>query len=244
MDTVLHIDLYDLKVRIHCSSREDRRDIAGLLSLFVRDEMEAADVTLDFSRERTPQEIGARLFPHLAGRGIWAIHSGGFHFHGGHLAVGPSDCGKSTFSYMAMKNGLSLLSDDIALLREYPGGIEVLPFYSSLYLKDRIIVPERERFKPAVLRRLLLPRCNSVAIGLRKVEKRIDVLKRLVPQFLWSYNRNEQKDQKALLEKMCAYPAYEIYWNPELFQNDKRFREMLDEIVQGEGPFDASRPQG
>jgi hypothetical protein len=235
MDAALHINLYDLKVRIHCPRREDRRDIAGLLSLFLQDETEEVDVTLDFRRKRTPQEVGALLFPHLAGRGIWAMHSGGFHFHGGHLAVGPSDCGKSTFSYMAMKNGFPLLSDDITLLREFPGGIEILPLYSSLYLRDRVVVPDRWRFKPAVLRCLLLPRSNSGSITFRKVKRRMDVLRRLVPQFLWSYKRSEQKKQRAFLERMCGYPAYEVYWSYGLFHDDKRFREMLDEIVQSEG---------
>jgi hypothetical protein len=52
---------------------------------------------------------------------------------------------------------------------------------------------------------------------------------------LWSYTGKEQKKQKRFLERMCDYPAYEVYWNSRLFQDDAFFRKMLDEIMQSEG---------
>lgn len=235
MGSILNVNIYGLRARINCFDREERNDVARLLSLFLKDEIEEAEVSLDFRKKETPQEIGGLLFPHLARKGIWAMHSGGFHFHGGHLTVGPSDCGKSTFSHMAMKNGLDLLSDDITLLRETPDGFEMLPFYSTMYLKNGTISPERERYKPAVLRCLLLPRSNNRSISLKKVKKRIYLLRKLVPQFLWSYNRDEQKRQKRFLEKMCHYPAYEVYWDSGLFHDHTLFKRILDEIVQSEG---------
>ncbi|MDO9558554.1 MAG: hypothetical protein Q7I89_02595 [Syntrophales bacterium] len=206
-----------------------------MLSLFLKDETEEAEATLDFRKKETPQEIGGLLYSHLARKGIWAMHSGGFHFQGGHLTVGPSDCGKSTFSHMAMKNGLDLLSDDITLLRETPDGFEMLPFYSTMFLKDGMIVPEQERYKPATLKYLLLPKINNGSVYLKKVKKKIDLLRRLVPQFLWSYDGSEQKKQKRFLEKMCHYPAYEVYWSSRLFHDHTLLRGILDEVVQSEG---------
>ncbi len=235
MGSILNVNIYGLKARINCFGLEEKEEIARLLSMFLRKEKQETEVTLKFKKKETPQEIGGLLFPHLARKGIWAMHSGGFHFHGGHLTVGPSDCGKSTFSHMAMKNGLDLLSDDITLLRETPDGFEMLPFYSTMYLKNGTISPERERYKPAVLRCLLLPRSNNRSISLKKVKKRIDLLRKLVPQFLWSYNRDEQKRQKRFLEKMCHYPAYEVYWGSGLFHDHTLFKRILDEIVQSEG---------
>ncbi len=235
MGSILNVNIYGLKARINCFGLEEKEEIARLLSMFLRKEKQETEVTLKFKKKETPQEIGGLLFPHLARKGIWAMHSGGFHFHGGHLTVGPSDCGKSTFSHMAMKNGLDLLSDDITLLRETPDGFEMLPFYSTMYLKNGTISPERERYKPAVLRCLLLPRSNNRSISLKKVKKRIDLLRKLVPQFLWSYNRDEQKRQKQFLEKMCHYPAYEVYWGSGLFHDHTLFKRILDEIVQSEG---------
>jgi hypothetical protein len=244
MGSILNVNIYGLRAKINCFGREERDDVARLLSLFLKDEMEEAEIALDFRKKETPQEIGSLLFPHLARKEIWAMHSGGFHFHGGHLTVGPSDCGKSTFSHMAMKNGLDLLSDDITLLRETPGGFEMLPFYSTMYLKNGTISPERERYKPAVLRCLLLPRSNNRSISLKKVKKRIYLLRKLVPQFLWSYNRDEQKRQKRFLEMMCHYPAYEVHWGSGLFHDHTLFKRILDEIVQSEGSLHASCPEG
>ena len=275
MGSILNVNIYGLKARINCLGSEEKEDVARLLSLFLKDETEEAEVILDFRKKETGQEIGCLLFPHLARKGIWAMHSGGFHFHGGHLTTGPSDCGKSTFSHMAMKNGFDLLSDDITLLRETPDGVEMLPFYSTMYMKSGTISPERERYKPATLKFLILPKvitpatiyvkdvipakagiqnrlgcriesgmtydmfnCRSNKNGsifLNKVKKKIDLLRKLVPQFLWSYNRDEQKRQKRFLEMMCHYPAYEVYWGSGLFHDHTLFRMILDEIVQSEG---------
>lgn len=235
MGSILNVNIYGLRARINCFSLEEREDVARLLSLFLKDETEEAEATLDFRKIETTQEVAGLLFPHLARKGIWAMHSGGFHFHGGHLTIGPSDCGKSTFSHMAMKNGLFLLSDDITLMRECSDHIEMLPFYSTMFLKDRVIVPERERFKPAALKILLLPRVNRGSTYLKKIEKKVDILRRLVPQFLWSYEGTEQKKQKRFLETICDYPAYEVHWGSGLFHDHTLFRGILDEIVQSEG---------
>ena len=235
MGTILNIDVYGLRARINCPHEEDGREVARLLVFFLKNDIEEVDATLDFTRKETPQEIGGLLFPHLSRKGIWAVHSGGFHFHGGYLTIGPSDCGKSTFSHAAMKNGLFLLSDDITLMKDCADGVEMLPFYSTMYLKDKMIVPEPHLFQPATLKVLLMPRSNNGSISLKKIDKKIDILRRMVPQLLWSYNGNEQKKQKRFLERMCDYPAYEVYWGPELFQDDAVFRNILDEIMQSEG---------
>ncbi len=235
MGSILNVNIYGFRARINCFCPEEKKDIARLLSLFLKDETEEAETTLDFRKKETPQEIGGLLFPHLARKGIWAMHSGGFHFHGGHLTVGHSDCGKSTFSHMAMKNGLDLLSDDITLFRETRNGVEMLPFYSTIYLKNGAITPERERYKPAILKFLILPKVNNGSISLKKIKKKIDLLRRLVPQFLWSYNRSEQMLQKRFLEMICHYPAYEIFWGSGLFNDHTLFRGILDEIVQSDG---------
>jgi len=235
MGSILNVNIYGLKARINCFGLEEKEDVARLLSLFLKDETEKSEAALDFRKKETPQEIGGLVFPHLARKGIWAMHSGGFHFHGGHLTVGPSDCGKSTFSHMAMKNGLDLLSDDITLLRETSDGVEMLPFYSTMFLKEGMIVPEQARYKPATLKYLLLPKIDNGSVYLKKVKKKIDLLRKLVPQFLWSYNRDEQKRQKRFLEMMCHYPAYEVYWGSGLFHDHTLFRGILDEIVQSEG---------
>jgi hypothetical protein len=235
MGTILNVNIYGLRARINCFDRKERDDVARLLSFFLKDKAEEAEITLDFRKKETPQEIGGLLYSHLARKGIWAMHSGGFHFHGGHLTVGPSDSGKSTFSHMAMKNGLDLLSDDITLLRETPDGFEMLPFYSTMFLKEGMVVPEQARYKPATLKYLLLPKISNGSVYLKKVKKKIDLLRRLVPQFLWSYDRSEQKKQKRFLEKMCHYPAYEIYWTTRLFHDHTLFKGILHEVVQGKG---------
>lgn len=234
MGSILNVNIYGFKARINCFGPEEKKDVARLLSFFLKDETEEAETTLVFRKKETPQEVGGLLFPHLARKGIWAMHSGGFHFHGGHLTIGPSDCGKSTFSHMAMKSGLDLLSDDITLMRKTPDGVEMLPFYSTIYLKNGTISPERERYKPAMLKFLILPRFNNSSISLKKIKKKIDLLRRLVPQFLWSYDRSEQMLQKRFLEMICHYPAYEIFWGSGLFHDHTLFRGILDEIVQSD----------
>lgn len=232
MGSILNVNIYGFRARINCFGPEEKKDVARLLSLFLKDGTEEAETTFDFRKKETPQEIGGFLFQHLARKGIWAMHSGGFHYHGGHLITGPSDCGKSTFSHMAMKNGFDLLSDDITLLREIPDGVEMLPFYSTMFLKNGAISPERERYKPALLKYLILPRVSNGDIASKKIKKKIDLLRKLVPQFLWSYDRSEQIVQKRFLEMICHYPAYEILWGPELFNDHTLFRGILDEIVQ------------
>lgn len=233
--TLLDVNIYGLRARIDCFDREERENIARLLAMFLQDEPGEIDITIRFRKRETSREIGGFLFPHLARRGIWAIHAGGFHSHGGYLTVGPSDCGKSTFSHMALQQGLDLLSDDVTLLREIPQGIELLPFYSMIFLRDGKVLPKQERFKPAELTYLLMPKFTKNLMSLRKIEKKIDILKKLVLQFLWSYDGMEQTIQKRLIEKMCIYPAYEVYWNSTLFHDDRFFREMLDAVGQGKG---------
>lgn len=235
MDSIFNVNIYGLQAKIDCDSPLEGRDVSRLLSLFFEKDVAECAVNLDFRKKESSQEIGGLLFSHLAKKGIWAMHSGGFHFHGGHLTVGPSDCGKSTFSHMAMLSGLDLLSDDITLLRETPDGVEMLPFYSKIYLKSEVVEPEQTRYRPAVLKYLILPHPNSCSISVKKVEKKIDLLKKLVPQFLWSYNKQEQRRQKSFIEIMCHYPAYEVYWDSRLFHDHALFRMILDEIVQSEG---------
>jgi hypothetical protein len=235
MGSTLNVNIYGLKASIKCFGEEEKQHVSRLLSLFMKEEPMEVDITLDFRKKEMPQEIGGLLFPHLAGRGIWAMHSGGFHFHGGHLTLGPSDCGKSTFSHIAMKNGLDLLSDDITLLRATTDGIEMLPFYSTIFLKNGTVIPEIKRYKPATLKYLLLPKMGNGPMFLHQVKRKIDLLRKLVPQFLWSYNKSEQKLQERFLKMMCCYPAYEVHWGSKLFHDHSLFRVMLDEIVRSEG---------
>ena len=244
MGSLLDINVYGLRARINCFSPDEEEAVGRLLSFFLTGEAAGAAPILDFRRKETPQEIGGRLFPLLAQRGIWAMHSGGFHFQGGCLAVGPSDCGKSTFSHMAMKNGLDLLSDDITLLRETGEGIEMLPFYSVIFLKHKAIAPGRDRYKPATLKFLLLPRYGEGSLYTKRIEKKGELLRKIVPQFLWSYSAAEQKPQKLFVERLCHYQAYEVSWGSRLFHDHTLFKRMLDEIVQSEGSLHASRSAG
>jgi len=230
---MLDFDIYGLKARVNFINRNDEKEVAGLLKFFLIEHIEKVEVDLDFIKEEAVQEIGGLFYRYLAEIGIWAMHSGGFHFKGGHLVVGPSDCGKSTMSYLAMRDGLPILSDDITLLRESANGIEMLPFYSTIFLNDEAIVPEPEQFKPAILKYFLFPSAISGTTFVKKKNKKIDLLKRLTPQLLWSYNRKEQEKQKRLLEKMCSYPAFEVCWGQELRGDSSVFREILNEVVQG-----------
>ncbi len=232
MDTMLNLNIYGLKVQLHFASWSDETKAADLFALFLNDDHDEADVSFEFGKNVARQEIARHLFPFLAEREIWAIHSGGFHYHGGHLTVGPSNCGKSTFSYMAAKNDLFLLSDDITLMKDTASGVEVLPFYSALYLKHKVILPDSSIFKPTLLKYLLLPRFSKGAFCIRKIEQRSDLLRQLVPQFLWSYNKREQEKQKRFLELLCNYPAFEVYWNETMFDDHRLLRDVLDAIVQ------------
>ncbi|MBN2059577.1 MAG: hypothetical protein JW882_04085 [Deltaproteobacteria bacterium] len=235
MGPILDVNIYGLRTRIECLCEEDRRDISRLLKFFLEDGIAPAVRPLSFRKKAVPQEIGSLLFPRLARKGIWVMHSGGFHFNGGFLTVGPSDCGKSTFSHMAMKHGCPLLSDDVTLMKEKAEDIELLPFYSALYLKHEVIVPDQALFKTAELKCLLLPRFNNGPVRVKKIEKKIEKLRRIAPQFLWSYCSAEQKRQKRFVEKMCNYPAYEVYWNSDMFTDAAPFRVILDEIIQSAG---------
>ena len=235
MGPILDLNIYGLRARINCHYQKDRRDISRLLKLFLDDEATPEGRIIDFRRKEIPQEIGGLLFPHLARMGIWAMHSGGFHFHGGILTIGPSNCGKSTFTYMAMKNGFPLLSDDVTLMREDADGIQLLPFYSAIYLRDKMVAPKKGLFKPDTLRCLLVLSFKNGPVRVKKIRKRIEKLRRITPQFLWSYRQAEQKRQKQFVEKMCDYPAYEVCWNSYVFSKDNALREILDGIVQGAG---------
>lgn len=244
MGSILDLNVYGLRARIRCFGRDEEEGVSRLLSLFLTGEAEGRAAILDFKKRDTPQEIGRLLFPLLAERRIWAMHSGGFHFQGGCLAVGPSNCGKSTFSHMAMQNGFDLLSDDITLLRKTHEGVEMLPLYSVIYLKDGMIRPGNERFKPAMLKFLLFPQPHNASWFIRRIQKKSELLRRLVPQFLWSHSSDEQQRQKRFLEGMCRYPAYELHWGPGLFHDHTLLRTMLDEIVQSEGSLHASLSEG
>jgi hypothetical protein len=235
MGSILDVNIYGLRARINCLSQENKRDVSRLLRLFLDDEIRPAERNIYFRKKETPQEVGGLLFPHLAHKGIWAMHSGGFHFHGGILTIGPSNCGKSTFTHMAMKNGFALLSDDVTLMKESEDGIELLPFYSVIYLRDKMVVPKKGLFKPASLRCLVALCFKNGPVRVKKIGKRIEKLRKITPQFLWSYRPAEQKRQKRFVEKMCDYPAYKVYWNSDMFRDDYRLRELLDGIVQGAG---------
>jgi len=232
---MLTVDIYGLKIRIGFIRNTDEEEVTSLLNLFLKDRLEKVDVDLKFKKKQRAQEIGGLIFPHLAKRNIWAVHSGGFHYQGGHLTVGPSNCGKSTLSFLAMQNGFSLLSDDVTLLRETDDRIEILPFYAAFFLYNKAIAPEPELFKPATLKYFLLPRSIKGRTFVKKVEKRSYLMRKLVPQFLWSYCKNEQTRQKNFLEKLCNLPAYKIYWGQELRDNNFFFKDLLNEIVSGKG---------
>lgn len=75
MGSILNVNIYGFRARINCFGPEEKKDVARLLSFFLQDETEEAEATLDFRKKVTPQEIGGLLFPHLARKEIWAMHS-------------------------------------------------------------------------------------------------------------------------------------------------------------------------
>ena len=230
---MLSLEIYGLGVEIDFARREDEEEVARLLRIFLRERIEKVDLHINYIKKELAQEIGSLLFPSLAEVGIWAIHAGGFHFKGGHLIIGPSHCGKSTLTYMALMNGLSVVSDDIALLRESEYGIEILPFFSVIFLKDRAIAPEPERFKPGILRYLLFPNITNGSTFVKRIEGKGEVLRNVVSNFMWSYDREIQGRQKRFLERLCNYPGFEIFWGIELYNDTSIFMRVLNEIVQG-----------
>lgn len=229
---MLNFNIYGLRVQINFIRSEDEKEVANLLKFFLRKHIEDVDVILDFKKKERAYEIGALLFPYFADRGIWGFHAGGFHFNGGHLTVGPSDSGKSTLSYMAFKNGLPVISDDITLLRESSRGIEILPFYSTILVNEKAIVPKPELFEGTTLKYVLFPIPIAGTTFVRKTQKKVDLLRRLVPHFLWAYDKKIQAQQKRFLERLCDYSAFEVYWDKELFDDIFIFRKILDEIIQ------------
>ena len=146
--------------------------------------------------------------------------------------VGPSKSGKSTLCHMAMKHGLDLISDDITLLREFDDGIEILPFFSMIFLQDEAVTPDRDLFKRGILKRFLFPKQISGSTFVVRIKKKAHVMRKLAPQLLWSLDPDEQGFQKTFLEKLCDYPAFEICWGPELHKKPSLFRKVLDEIIQ------------
>lgn len=228
---MLSFNIYELRAGIEYNRRQDGREISDLLGLFPEITQDETDVVFKFKKNQRAQEIGSLIYPHLAARNIWAMHSGGFHYRGGRLTIGPSNCGKSTFTSIALKNGLPVLSDDITLIREVDGQVELLPFYAKIFLKDRAIVPETNVFKPAILKSFILPKKTNGTTYVKKPGKRIDLLKRLVPQLLWSYQGVEKERQKNIIERLCDYPAFEVYWGPDIFEDHFDFKGLLDEVV-------------
>ncbi len=229
---MLGFNIYGLRAGIQYNRRKEGREISDLLGLFPRIAQDETDVVLKFKKRQRAQEIGALIYPHLAARNIWALHSGGFHYSGGgRLTIGPSNCGKSTFTSIALKNGLPVLSDDITLIRQVDGKIELLPFYAKIYLNDRVLVPETGVFRPAILKSFILPKKINDTTYVKKIGKRSDLLKRLVPQLLWSYEGVEKERQKNIIEKLCDYPAFEVYWGPDIFSKHFDFKGLLDEVV-------------
>ena len=271
---MLKFDIYGLKVAITFRYKKTEQAVARLLNIFLQENLEAVDVHLHQRQKYLPRTIGSQVFPLLAQKAVWGIHAGGFHLNGGLLTVGHSNCGKSTLSYMAHKNGFLLVSDDITLLRESPEGIEMLPFFTSIslknkkillnpgllsptqkqrpaflqgisaildrlssifFLKTREIVPNPERFKPAILQYLTFPNYTDAnnATRVKRVTQKADLMKKISPQFLWAYDKKIQKQQSLFLEKLYRYPAFEISLAPDLLNNFALFEEMLNEISQG-----------
>lgn len=271
---MLKLNIYGLRVAITFRYKKTEQAVARILNIFLQENLEAVDVFLNHRQKYLPRAIGSQIFPLLAKKDIWGMHAGGFHLDGGLLTIGHSNCGKSTLSYMAYKKGLVLVSDDITLLRESQRGIEMLPFFASIFLKNekavlksgllpptqkqrpallqgiaaitdllssifflkaREIVPEPGLFKPAILKYLIFPKhagaINSTCV--KRVAKKVDLMKKISPQFLWSYEKEIQKQQSSFLEKLCGYPAFEISLAPDLLNNFALFEEVLNEISQG-----------
>jgi len=224
-------NIYGLRAGIQCNRSKEEREISALLALFPGITQDETDVVLKFKKKQRAQEIGALIYPHLAARNIWAMHSGGFHYRGGRLTIGPSNCGKSTFTSIALENDLPVLSDDITLMRQVDGKIELLPFYAKIFMNDRVLVPETDVFKPGILESFILPKKINGTTYVKKLGKRSDLLKRLVPQLLWSYEGVEKEGQKNIIEKLCDYPAFEVYWGPDIFKKQFDFKGLLDEVV-------------
>jgi len=230
---MLACDIYGLKTRIRFLREEDEGEVAQLLRFFLKKDIDRVDVDLGFKKKAVAREIGSLLFPCLAEIGIWAVHAGGFHKNGVILTVGPSECGKSTLTYEALKRGLYVLGDDIILLRENQEGIEALPFFSTISLRDETVTPEAECFRPGLVRAFLLPRLTRDGTCVKRLERGSDLMQNLVPQFLWSSRKEISHAQALFLERLCAYPAYELGWGPEIREEPRVFEGMLHEIVQG-----------
>jgi len=226
-------DIYGLRVEMGFASMEEAGEVSRLLGLFVRERGGEVDLSFNYAKREKAKEIGTFLLPLLARRGIWSMHAGGFHFEGGLLVVGPSGSGKSTFSHLALENGLSIVSDDITLLREKGEAIELLPFYSVVCVREGDISPDIGRFGAGSLRAILFPRLVKGRVEVRRVKGRGEVTRRLVTGLLWSYEIEIRERQKEFLERMSTYPAFEVDWNLGIFDNPGTFERILDETLQG-----------
>jgi hypothetical protein len=229
----LSVEIYGLRAEIGFASREDAREVSKLLRMFTREEIESTDLTINYLKKERAQEIAVFLIPALARMKIWAVHAGGIHYQGGVLIVGPSDSGKSTFSYMALRNGFTIVSDDITLLRETEEGIGLLPFFSAIFWGGREITPELGSFEPANLKYILFPQKSEGSDTIvRKIDRKSEVAKKLIKSFLWAFESEVQEEQKKFIEKLSAYPAFEVDWNATLFNDPSYFKRILDEVIQ------------
>ncbi len=163
---MLKLDIYGLKIQIKCKYSKTEKDLTLLLRHFIKNNLEDVHIKIDLKEKVLPRAIGEDIFPHLAEKKIWGIHAGGIHYNGGHLVLGPSQCGKSTLCYTAMKKGFDIVSDDITLLKESGNTIEMLPLYAGIFLKNKKIGMETnslnikidkfiDHLKPEIFCRLL-----------------------------------------------------------------------------------------
>ena len=225
-------EIYGLGVEIGFARKEDAMEVSRLLKLFIRERTDKIDLHVNYLKKERGQEIAVFLIPALSRIGIWAIHAGGVHsWGGGILLVGPSGSGKSTFTYRALKSRVPIVSDDITLLKENEKGITLLPFFSTIYFGDDEIIPNSEKFRPVSLKYLLFPRKSEGVTIVREINKKSKVAKRLVTSLLWAYEAEMQEKQRRFIEKLCKYPAFEVYWNNKLFDDPFYFRGILDEII-------------
>lgn len=228
---MLECDIYGLKARIDFRSSEDERGIKELFEFFIHKDINNIDIDIKFNKRRLLLEIGGLLFPHLARRGLYAFHAGCIVLNDGVLIVGPSDSGKSTIVKAALRTGIPLLADDVVILSSREEGIVVRPFYSKILL-DGEEVKIDESFRNGIqLDFIIFPVPVDNFTFYNRINSKIDIVRKLVPQILWSEDSHIQEDQKDFILKLGNYSAFDLYWSLEDRDNPSKIMEAIDAMV-------------
>lgn len=229
---MLECNIHGLRVRIDFPSPDDECDIKELLEFFVHTDIKGIDLDIRFIKKTLPQEIGGFLFPHLARRGLYSFHAGCIAIDGGILISGPSDSGKSTISKAIHRAGIPVIADDVVILSRREENILVRPFYSKIQL-DGEMVRVDESFKQGIeLKFIIFPIPVDNFTFFNRVNSRMDIVRRLVPQILWSKEPDIQKEQKDFILQLSEYEAFYLYWSLEDRDNPSKIVEAIDAMVR------------